>query len=346
MSELTKARLNATYAWAKQISHSDATGEFQHPVTLSGSDAAVNVALWPKAMHITLDREYACANSQPFGTWMDDPVRADKNVLGAIEVLNALVAGLDEAWLEKPGVLETDEPLDSESYEPYLESSNAESAEYNAVQEPASITTTDLSYSEVEPIIDSIPTTPGLSPCINRFELEFRTRGTALYPPPLPPVPCASHAESSRLGFTDEYKFFVCETFVWVRQCVNGGHVGLAGLDAVTNVGLYPRILMPRNRPPYADDNDNGEYTPQPQSADQVVHGAIEKLNALVGGIACDWLREKQMGCACRHDLVRGYSDSASSTASSSSDGSSVLLSASSSVATRHPEDKYSAEEL
>lgn len=115
MPEHKKARLRATYARAKQIYRPGAAhlspeqSEACAPVQLSGSNAATNIALWPSAMQVNLGYEYKGGESSNHSPKYIH-TKPDFIIQGATKVLNALVAGLDEEWLEADGVSKPTEP--------------------------------------------------------------------------------------------------------------------------------------------------------------------------------------------------------------------------------------------
>ncbi|KAG8695002.1 hypothetical protein FRC08_008120 [Ceratobasidium sp. 394] len=115
MSEIRKARLRATYAREIALFPPGAANLplaqrfLAAPITLSGPDGAVNVALRPSSTHIALGHEYSpeptpcptpCLSTYAHG---QADVRA--TLRGATAALEALVRGtVDEEWLNAPAL--------------------------------------------------------------------------------------------------------------------------------------------------------------------------------------------------------------------------------------------------
>ncbi|KAG8768593.1 hypothetical protein FRC12_005475 [Ceratobasidium sp. 428] len=114
MSEARKSMLRATYARDVTLFRPGsaqlplAQRFLSAPITLSGPDGSINVALRPLAAQISLGHEYSpeptpCPTPQ-LSMYMNPQAEVRATLAGATEVLNALVRGaVDEKWLNAPG---------------------------------------------------------------------------------------------------------------------------------------------------------------------------------------------------------------------------------------------------
>ncbi|KAG8720376.1 hypothetical protein FRC09_009682 [Ceratobasidium sp. 395] len=114
MSEARKSMLRATYARDVTLFRPGsaqlplAQRFLAAPITLSGPDGSINVALRPLAAQINLGHEYSpeptpCSTPRP-SMYMNSQAEVRATLAGATEVLNALVRGaVDEKWLSAPG---------------------------------------------------------------------------------------------------------------------------------------------------------------------------------------------------------------------------------------------------
>ncbi|KAG8723201.1 hypothetical protein FRC09_004294 [Ceratobasidium sp. 395] len=114
MSEARKSMLRATYARDITLFRPGsaqlplAQRFLTAPITLSGPDGSINVALRPLAAQINLGHEYSpeptpCSTPR-LSMYMNSQAEVRATLAGATEVLNALVHGaIDEKWLSAPG---------------------------------------------------------------------------------------------------------------------------------------------------------------------------------------------------------------------------------------------------
>ncbi|KAG8683641.1 hypothetical protein FRC12_011222 [Ceratobasidium sp. 428] len=114
MSEARKSVLRATYARDVTLFRPGsaqlplAQRFLAAPITLSGPDGSINVALRPLASQINLGHEYSpeptpCSTPQ-LSMYVNSQAEVRATLAGATEVLNALVRGaVDEKWLSAPG---------------------------------------------------------------------------------------------------------------------------------------------------------------------------------------------------------------------------------------------------
>ncbi|KAF8594745.1 hypothetical protein BDV93DRAFT_577495 [Ceratobasidium sp. AG-I] len=272
-SEISKARLRATYHHQQQLSRSHRAA----PVSLRGSDAK-NVALYPTAMQVPLGHEYRSTSapcSTPTRAAVGTKTNADVTVQGAINMLNALVSGLDESWLAASGTAKSTEVISA----PRMTRSHALNR----------LPSSDISHLSLE-LPSGLSNSPTDQHTALRRKETFET----------------SKHNQDRLRAT----LARTRSIYTPGSCIRpSGHLPgsetrtmLHGLDGSLNVALYPNAMLVKLATYEGDDKvDSAICDPE-----EVVCGAIERLNALVNGMGYDWVNKDFANSA--HRMQRGGS--------------------------------------
>jgi hypothetical protein len=277
----------------------------------------VNVMLWPTAMQVNLGHEYISHRSSSAA---DEKKETGEIVRGAIEVLNALVAGLNEKWLLEKSMVASGEELVESEFQPKT-----------SLQ--ARATTTFLrpaSHSQTQPCSDLWLSVSRISPVYAELDDQAKSRAAHIQSS-AQFIPCNVDSRSTRTRapteVSEEYKNLVCDTFIRTRKQAFNSFipVGLVGTDSTMNVALYPRVLMAAPSDNTCREDEYCLGSPTAQDTDETVLGAIERLNALVNGVGYDWMSEKHASEAWQ--IRRGGSgDSSASLSSCSSRSSSFAM--------------------
>lgn len=295
MREPSKTRLRATYQHQKQLARPLRAQQ----VRLRGSDAKTNVALYPTALQVDLGHEQRFIQapcSTPTLGVAGEKRDADITVRGAIDVLNALVDGLDEEWLNAPGVAE---PTEAPSAPQMVFSCTQDNLDSHAGPESLCEPSTAVAPHWTRPL-PNLPT-PAPSRVPLRLKETFET----------------SEHNKKRLRATLARTKSIYAPGSCVRPSgqLPGSETPtmLHGSDGALNVALYPKAMLLKLTTFEGDDMADSTIC----DAEDVVCGAIERLNALVNGMGYDWVNE---GVTTTHCMKRGGSMGSNSTVSSVSE--------------------------
>lgn len=237
-------------------------------------------------------------NLAPCSTPIQEPsgrtTNADATILGAFDILNALVAGLNKDRLEAPTV---SKPIDSRVSKARLSGERVVSAPKIA-RSPAQCSFPSRGRLE-SPISTSSPQT------ITSFAHVLNPTSTCTIFRHRETFETSEHNKDRiRATLARTRSLYVPGSCVRPSGQLSGsqGRTVLYGSDGVLNVALYPKAMLVKLATFEGDDMVDSTIS----DPEETVQGAIERLSALVNGLGYDWVNEPVSSGA--HRIKRGES--------------------------------------